>query len=69
MYLTGNSRPELGFAVHQCAHYTHDPKASHENTVKRIGRYLVGTRLNGLILRPDPKLGVEMFVDVEFAGM
>ena len=69
MYLTGNSRPELSFAVHQCARYTHDPKASHENAVKRIGRYLVGTRLNSLILRPDPKLGVEMFVDADFAGM
>ena len=69
MYLTGNSRPELAFSVHQCARFTHNPRASHEEAVQRIGKYLIGTRLKGLILRPDPKLGVEMFVDADFAGL
>lgn len=44
MYLAGHSRPDLGFAVHQCARYTHCPKRCHKQAVKHIGHYLVGTR-------------------------
>ena len=43
--------------------------AIHEKALKRIGRYLISTRTKGLILRPEPKLGVEMFVDADFAGL
>ena len=70
MYLAGNSRPDIQFAVHQCAKYTANPKHSHEKALKRVGRYLKGTRDQGLIL--DPKkddLGIDMFVDADFAGM
>ena len=69
MYLTGNSRPELAFSVHQCARFTHNPKASHEKALKRIGQYLIGTRTKGLILCPKVDLNVEMFVDADFAGL
>lgn len=68
MYLTGSSQPELAFSVHQCARFTHNPKASHEKAPKRIGQYLIGTRTKGLILRPKIDLNVEMFVDADFAG-
>ena len=49
-YLANNSRPDIQFAVHQCARYTHSPKKSHTQAVKRIIRYLLGTRDKGLIL-------------------
>jgi hypothetical protein len=35
-----HSRPDISFATHQCVRYTHLPKMSHENALKRIGRYL-----------------------------
>jgi len=41
LYL-GHSRPDISFATHQCARYTHSPKQSHENALIRIGRYLKG---------------------------
>ena len=69
MYLTGHSRPDIGFAVHQCARYTHHPKRSHEEALKHIGRYLLGTRTRGLIIKPSKSLKVDMYVDASFAGM
>ena len=51
LYL-GHSRPDISFATHQCARYTHSPKQSHEDALVRIGRYLKGTLDKGLILKP-----------------
>ena len=68
LYLVANSRPEIAYAVHQCARFTHNPKASHGAAVKRICRYLQGTKMKGLILKPSKQLTVDCFVDVEFAG-
>lgn len=64
-----NTRPDIQFAVSQCARYTASPKQSHEVALKRIGRYLKGTRENGLILTPDEALEIELFVDADFAGL
>ena len=38
MYLANNTRPDIAFAVHQCARFTHCPKQSHAVAVKRILR-------------------------------
>ena len=43
MYLADNVHPEIAFAVHQCARFTHSPKESHTIAVKHIGKYLKGT--------------------------
>jgi hypothetical protein len=70
IYLARNTRPDIEYAVHQCARFQINPKKSHENAVKRIGRYLLGTRNKGIIFKPDQsKLGtLECFVDADFAG-
>jgi hypothetical protein len=69
MYLCSNTRPDITFAVHQCARYTHCPRRIHEIALKRIGRYLLGTRDKGLIFAPDGTLKVDCYVDANFAGM
>ena len=56
MYVASNSRPEISFAIHQCARFTHTPKASHGEAILRICRYLKGTSAMGLILRPTKEL-------------
>ena len=43
VYLASNSRPDISFAVHQCARFTHTPKALHGEAILRICRYLKGT--------------------------
>ena len=68
LYLAANSCPEIAYAVHQCARFTHNPKASHRAAVKQICRYIQGTKMNGLILKPSKQLTVDCFVDADFAG-
>ena len=64
-----NSRPDISFAVHQCARFTHAPQHSQAIAVKRILRYLQGTKEKGLILEPISDLQVDCDVDVNFAGL
>ena len=52
-YLASTTRPELQFAVHQCARFVADPKMSHEKAVKRIVRYLKRTKDEGIVLLVD----------------
>jgi hypothetical protein len=68
-YLGGNTRPDIQYATHACARYTHRPKAIHAKAIKRIGRYLLGTRDKGIIFRPSTELTMDMYVDADFAGM
>ena len=44
LYLAQNTCPDIAFAVHQCARFTHCPCKAHEDAIKRICRYLQGTR-------------------------
>ena len=69
LYLAGHTRPDIAFAVHQCARYTFRPTAKHVAALKRIGRYLKGTRGKGLILRPSRHLHVDCYPDADFAGL
>jgi len=67
-YLAATTRPEITFAVHQCARFCENPKMSHEKAVKRIIRYLKRTRDQGIIMQIDESKGIECFVDADFAG-
>ncbi|MGZ8880111.1 MAG: reverse transcriptase domain-containing protein, partial [Halobacteriota archaeon] len=67
-YLSGQTRPDILFATHQCARFMKDPKLSHEIAAKRIVRYLKRTRESGLILQPDMSQGIKCYVDADFAG-
>ena len=69
LYLTSNARPYISFAVHQCAWFTHNTKASHETHVDRICSYLQGTKDNGLVFNPSKNLVVDCYADADFAGL
>jgi hypothetical protein len=69
MYLTANMRPDIAYAVHQAARYTHAPKAIHAVAVKRILQYLVGTRDTGIFFKPNNSNQIDCHVDAEFAGL
>ena len=69
LYLASNTRPDISFAVHQCAQFTHNTKVSHETAVNRICRYLQGTKDNGLVFNPYKKLVVDCYTDADFAGL
>ena len=68
LYLTGSTRPDISYAVHQCTRFSHSPKRSHELGVKYIARYLKKTE--EIIMNPDrKKMRIKMFADADFAGL
>jgi len=67
-FLEKSTRPEIAYAVHQCAHFASNPRQSHANAVKYLCRYLLATKDKGLILRPDATKSFEVHVDCDFAG-
>ena len=69
LYLASNSRPDIAFAVHQCARFNHCPRLKHEQAVKRIARYLKGTRNKGLLFTPSDELSLELHADADWAGL
>ena len=69
LYLASNTRPDISFAVHQCARFTHNTKVSHKKAVKRICQYLQVTQDNGLVFNPSKKLVVDCYADADFAGL
>ena len=69
LYLASNTRPYISFDVHKCARFTHNTKVSHETAVKRICRYLQGTKKNGLVFNPSKKLVMDCYADAYFAGL
>ena len=74
LHLSSNTRPDIQFAVHQAARFSHAPKQSHARAVKRIVRYLATTTDNGTLSRgirfkPDLTSGLDMYVDADYAGL
>jgi len=66
LYLEKSTRPDISYAVHQCARHCANPKIQHIAAVKRIGRYLLGTKDKGLIMKPNQE-GMEFWVDAAHA--
>jgi hypothetical protein len=69
LYLSTNTRPDICFAVSQVCRFNHGPKQSHAQAVKRIVRYLAGTKDKGSIVRPDGTLSLDCSSDSDFAGL
>jgi hypothetical protein len=67
LYLEKSTRPDISCAVHQCARHCANPKMEHTAAVKRIGRYLLGTKEKGLIMKPNQE-GMECWVDAAHAS-
>lgn len=70
LYLAGHTRPDIAYAVNQCARYMFNPKRSHELALIRIGKYLKGTRTKGITFKPSGGMfNVNAFPDADFAGL
>jgi len=63
-----HTHPDIKFAVSQCA-ISNAPKKSHKVSVKRIGRYLLGTKTKDLILKPSKLLKIDCCVDGDFVRL
>ena len=43
-FLEKSTRPDIAYATHQVARFSAEPRKSHADAIKHIGRYLVGTK-------------------------
>jgi histone deacetylase 1/2 len=66
-FLEKSTRPDVAYSVHQCAHFTANPKLSHTEAVKNIVRYLKGTSDLGIILDPKEQ-ALECYADASFGS-
>ena len=65
-YISGSSRPKIAYANHSAASFSANPKSSRDKGVKKIIKYLKGTKENVLIRYSKNDKGLECFVDADF---
>ena len=65
-YLAGNTWSDIAFAVHQTAWFSHRPIQCHR---KRIVRYIIGTKDEGLYFGSRTDFRLEAYADADFAGL
>jgi len=58
----------IPYQAHQCVRFVDSPKFEHGEAIRWIGRYIHGTRHEGIIYTPDSSKGLEVYVDADFAG-
>jgi Reverse transcriptase (RNA-dependent DNA polymerase) len=66
-FLEKSTRPDIAYAVHQCARFTASPTESHAKAVKRIARYLLRTCNLALIYCPSER-SIHCWADADFVG-
>jgi hypothetical protein len=67
-YLEPGCRPDISYITHQCARFSNEPKVKHGKVIRWLARYLKGTDMKGLILKPNCNQSLEVYVDSDFAG-
>ena len=69
LYLASNTILDIAFSIHPCARFTHNTKLSHEMDVKKICRYLQGTKDNVLMFNPSKTPIMGCYADADFVGL
>ena len=65
LYFSENYRSLMSLYVHQCTIFTHNTRASQEESVLRICRYMKITKNNGLIFCTNKEINVDFYVNDE----
>ena len=68
MHLMTATRPEIAFAVNYVSRFMKNPQVEHWMAVKRILRYLQGTKSHGIYFKPDDKVDFCGYSDADRAG-
>ena len=69
LYLSNRTRPDISYAVGYCSRNLENPSKNDINNVKRIFRYLGGTKADGITYQKNEMDGViEAYSDSDFAG-
>ncbi len=68
MYLMIGSPPDLAFAVGKLSQYSENPSQENWTAVKRVFRYINGTKDFGILYNGNKPLITEGFADADWAG-
>ena len=68
LYLSTGTRPDIAFAVSNAARFSSNPSKQHWMAVKRIIRYLKGTRDLGILYMRSAEDDLIGFSDSDWAG-
>ncbi|XP_019100777.1 PREDICTED: uncharacterized protein LOC109132822 [Camelina sativa] len=61
-------RPDIAFAVNKLSQFMHKPTDIHWMAVKRVLRYLAGTKDRGIFLRRNNTIALHAFSDADWRG-
>ncbi|KAF0733960.1 hypothetical protein Ae201684P_002426 [Aphanomyces euteiches] len=67
-WLAGCTRPDIAFATSLPSRFLNAPNEHHERAIKRILRYLQGTKHYGLEIKTDGANEMHVFTDADWAG-
>ena len=67
-YLACNTRSDMIMPVHKHARFCEDTSLFHEKNVKRVVKYLIGTKNTGIEENIDFSKGFVAFADSDFAN-
>uniref|UniRef100_A0AAV1TFA9 Reverse transcriptase Ty1/copia-type domain-containing protein n=1 Tax=Peronospora matthiolae TaxID=2874970 RepID=A0AAV1TFA9_9STRA len=68
MHLMTATRPDIAFAVSYVSRFVENSQVEHWMAVKRILRYLQGTKSHGICLKSDDKVDFCGYLDADWAG-
>ena len=71
MYLAIATRPDIAYSVNKLAQYTSAPRSKHWTAIKRIFRYLKGTKYYELVYGGSPELlddNINFYCDADWAS-
>ena len=67
-FLEKGTRPDIAYAVHQCARFSSNPKKSHGDALINIAKYLKGTKDKGIYIKKNAIKSFEVYADADFSG-
>ncbi|KAE8962878.1 hypothetical protein PR003_g28787, partial [Phytophthora rubi] len=67
MHLMTSTRPDIAFAVGYVSRFMEKPQVEHWIAVKRIFRYLQGTKSHGIRFSPDKNIDFQGYSDADWA--
>lgn len=62
------TRPDIGFTVNKLSQFMHSPTSVHWSALKRLLRYLRGTREKGILISNNGSFALLGFTDADWAG-
>lgn len=68
LYIAQGTRPDIAFAVNTLSRYSNEPKTEHVTAVKRILRYLQGTKDLKLTYTKDGNASIVGYCDADWAS-